>query len=169
MMFSVGVIAVRYDWFKIMSKHHIKVWSITIAATVVLFYLYAFLALGLDSDFSVLMGGPTVHALVFAVVDNVICMGMIFVLIPVFYTRFNKQGSLLRNLSASAFRMYLVHPPILVLVSLGLASISLIPAAKLAIVFPLAVILCYLASHFVLPRIRLNQPTRVTQNKRHIL
>jgi hypothetical protein len=154
MMFSVGVIAVRYDWFKKMSKDHVKAWSITIAATVVLFYLYAFLVLGLDSDLSVLMGGPTVHALIFALVDNIICMGMIFVLIPVFYARFNEQGILLQNLSSSAFHMYLIHPPVLVLVSLGFASISLIPVIKLAIVFPLAVILCYLASHFVLQKIR---------------
>jgi hypothetical protein len=163
MMFSVGVIAVRYDWFEKMSKDHIKVWSRIITATVVLSYAYVFLVLGWDADLSVLLGGPTLPALLFALVDNVIAMGMIFVLIPIFYAKFNHQGSLLKNLSSSAFHMYLIHPPVLILVSLGFASIPLIPVIKLAIVFPVTIILCYLASHFVIQKIYLNKPTRVTQ------
>ncbi|MHA1192469.1 MAG: hypothetical protein ACTSP9_09250 [Promethearchaeota archaeon] len=81
-------------------------------------------------------------------VDNIICMGMIFVLIKIFYAKFNTQGKILQNLSSSAFYMYLIHPPVLVLVSLGFASMPLFPVIKLAIVFPLTVILCYLISHF---------------------
>jgi hypothetical protein len=166
MMFSVGIIAVRYGWFDKMSRAHVKAWSITIAAAIVAFYAYALLVLGLEADFGVMMGGPTLHALVFAVIDNVICMGMIFVLIPVFYARYNQQGSLMRRQSASAFYMYLIHAPILISVSLALASISIIPAVKLAIVFPLAVILCFLVSHYVLQRIRLPRPRRVAQGNR---
>jgi len=164
MMFSVGVIAIRYDWFEKMTRRHVKVWSIIIAATFVLFYMYAFIALGIVSDYSVLFGGLTLHALVFAVVENVIAMGMIFVLIKIFYAKFNKQGKILKNLSSSAFPMYLIHPIVLVFVSLGFASIPLLPAVKLAIVFPLTVIICYLLSHFVLEKIHLSKRTRVTQN-----
>ena len=147
-----------------MSKDHIQAWSITVAATVVLLYLYLFLVLGLDSDLSALAGGPTLPGLVFALVDNVICVGVIFVLIPIFYARFNHQGTLLQNLPSSAFHMYLIHPPILVLVSLGFASILLLPVLKLAIVFPLTVILCYLASRLVLQRTHLNREG-ATQNR----
>jgi hypothetical protein len=156
MMFSVGILSLRYDWFKKMSKDHIKNWSITIAVSFVLLSLYWFVFLGVDTDLSVALGGATLAAFLFAVVDNIICMGMIFILIPIFYARFNEQGPLLRNLSASAYHMYLVHPPILVLVSLGFASIPLIPLIKLAIVWPLTVFLCYLFSHYVLQKIRLN-------------
>ncbi len=153
MMFSIGIIAARYDWFEKMSKNHVKVWASIIAVTVVLFFLYFFIFLGIDADFSVLLGGPTLPALVFSLVDNVICMGMIFVLIPIFYTKFNDQGVLLKNISDSAFYMYLIHGPILVAVSLVFVSIPLFPVIKLAIVFPLTVILCYLASHFVLQKV----------------
>jgi hypothetical protein len=117
MMFSVGVIAVRYDWFEKMSKEHIKVWSIIITVTVVLLYLYAgliFGVLGTEPDFNIFAGGPTLHALVFSLGDNVICMGMIFVLIPIFKIKLNDQGPFLQSLSSSSFHMYLVHAPILV-------------------------------------------------------
>ena len=165
MMFAVGVIAVRYGWFEKMTKKHVKAWSITIAAVFVLFYLYAFLFVGMDADFSVFMGGTSVAALFWLVAESIICVGMIFVLIPVFHAKFNHQGTLLHNLSSSAYQMYLIHPPILVLVSLAFASVLLIPVVKLAIVFPSTVILCYLASHYVIEKIQLNKRTSVTERR----
>ena len=164
MMFSVGIIAYKYSWFEKMTRHHVKVWSIIILATVLLFYTYFLVFLGVDSDYSVVLGGPNFPALIFALVDNIICMGMIFVLIKIFYAKFNKQGKILQNLSSSAFPMYIIHPLVLIPVSLGFASISLNPVIKLAIVLPLTVILCYLLSHFVLQKIHLKKRTRVTQN-----
>jgi hypothetical protein len=163
MMFSVGVIAFRYDWFEQMSKDHVKTWAMTMAAAWVLFYLYGFLVLGLDADFSVVLGGPTLAAFLFALAEGVICMGMIFTLIPIFRAKFNRQGTLLRNLSASAFHIYLIHPPVLVLVALAFTSIPLIPIIKLAIVWPLTVMLCYLASHYGLQRIDLKKLKGGTQ------
>ena len=153
MMFCIGIVAIRYDWFEKMTKDHIKNWSYTIIAAVVLFFLYFFMFIGIDSDYSVVLGGANPHALVFTLVDNIISMGMIFWLIPIFYLKFNKQGVLLQKLSDSSFYMYLIHAPILVTVSLVFAPLPLFPIVKLAIVFPLTVILCFLTSHFVLRKI----------------
>jgi len=153
MMFSVGVIAVKYDWLEKISKDHIKVWSITIIATIIVFFIYFFAFIGIDSDYNVVLGGFNPHALAFALADNILCMGMIFVLIPIFRLKFNHQGIFLKNLSASSFHMYLIHAPILVAVSLIFAPLPLFPIVKLVIVFPLTVLLCFLASHFVLRKI----------------
>jgi hypothetical protein len=161
LMFSVGVVAFRYDWFAKMSRVHVRIWSITMAVVFVLFYLYGFLVLGLDSDFDVMLGGPTLHALVFALAESVVCMAMVFVLLPIYHSRYNSQGVLARKLSASAYHIYLIHPPILVLVALAFASIPIIAVLKMAIVFPLAVVLCYLFSHYLLQRIDLKKLVRV--------
>ena len=164
MMFSVGIIAYRYGWFEKMTRHHVKVWAITIFVTVMLFFTYFFVVVGVDSDFSVFFGGPNINALIFALVDNIACMGMIFVLIKIFYAKFNKQGKILQNLADSSFHMYLIHPFVVIPVSLGFAFIPLSPIIKLFIVFPVSVILCYLLSHFVLQKIHFKKHTRVTQN-----
>ena len=153
MMFCVGIIAARYQWFEKMSNKHTKFWTGVISITVVLFFLYFFLFLGIDADLSILLGGPTLPSLIFSLVDSIICMGMIFVLIRLFYTKFNKQGKLMKNLSDSSFPMYLVHPPIVVAVTLLFAPIPFIPIIKLVIVFPLSVVLCYLVSYYVLLRL----------------
>ncbi len=165
MMFCVGVIAYRYGWFEKMTRHHVKVWAITIFALVMLFFTYFFVFVGVDSDFSVFLGGPHPNALIFALVDNIACMGMIFVLIKIFYAKFNKQGKILQNLADSSFNMYLIHPFVVIPVSLGIAFIPLSPIMKLAIVFPVSVIFCYLISHFGLEKIHLKKHTGVTQNR----
>jgi len=164
MMFSIGVICIRYLWFEKMTKKHVKIWLITIIISLVVIYIDFFIAIAIEVDFVDFSGGANIHAFLFALVDNVICMGVIFVLIKVFYAKFNKQGPILRNLSTSAYHMYLLHPLILVTVSLGFASLRLYPYIKLAIVFPLAVIICYLLSHYVLEKIHLKKRTRITQH-----
>jgi len=89
---------------------------------------------------------------------------MIFVLIKIFYAKFNKQGKILKNLSDSSYNMYLIHPFVVISISLTIASIPLSPLIKIAIVLPVAFILCYLISHFVLEKIHLKKRKRVTQN-----
>ena len=157
MMFSVGIIAYRYGWFEQMTRRHVKVWAITILVAFILINLYLAFFVGFDSDLSVFLGGPNLSALVFAMAENVISMGMIFVLLKVFYAKFNEQGNILQNLSSSAFYMYLIHPIILVPVSLGFVYLPLLPVIKLIIVFPLTVVLCYLVSHYVLEKIHLKK------------
>lgn len=157
MMFGVGIISVRYLWFEKMTRKHVKLWLTAIIVSAVLIYLDFFLVLGVDADLIVFSGGLNFHALLFAIADNVICMGVIFVLIKVFYAKFNRQGSLLRNISSSAYHMYLVHPPILVALSLGIASLELGPILKIGIVFPLAILICYLVSHYITGKIHLKK------------
>ncbi|MFW9820381.1 MAG: acyltransferase family protein [Candidatus Thorarchaeota archaeon] len=164
MMFSVGIIAFRYGWIEKMRKKHVKVWAIIIVITFIFFFLYTAFVVGLDADLSVFMGGFNFHALFFAIVESIISMGMIFVLIKIFYAKFNKQGKILQNLSSSAFYIYLIHPPVLILISLGFANFSIVPAIKLLIIFPLTVIVCYLLSHFVLEKIHLKKGKLSTQN-----
>ena len=164
MMFSVGVICIRYLWFEKMTKKHVKNWLITIIISLVVIYIDLIIALIMDIDFEIFTGGLNLHAFLYALVDNVISMGVIFVLIKVFYAKFNKQGPILQKLSTSAYKMYLLHPIILVAVSLGFASIHLYPIIKLALVFPITLLLCYLVSHYVLEKIQLKKRITAIEN-----
>jgi hypothetical protein len=153
MMFSVGIIAIRHNWFEKVSKDNVKIWSITIVLMYSIIFLYTVFFMGLDADFTVFLGGFSLPAFLFALSETIIAVGMIFVLIPIFYLKLNFQGEILQKLSASAFHMYLIHAPILVTISLLFAPISIFPIIKLATVFPLTVIICYLISHYFLRKI----------------
>ncbi|MHA2326961.1 MAG: acyltransferase family protein [Candidatus Hodarchaeales archaeon] len=155
MMFIVGVLSFRNDWFHKVTNSQIKQWAITILALVIFFTLYVIIAFALAGEqaFSNLQGGFTLSSLVFSVVDNIICVAMIFVLIPLFRSRFNNQGNLIRKFSDNAYHIYLVHAPILVIVSLAIATVNIPSLVKLIIVYPLTVVFCFLFSQFALRKI----------------
>ena len=165
LMFSIGVISVRYLWFEKMTKKHVKMWLITIIIALVIIYIDFMIAILTEVDLIDFTGGANYHSFLMSLVDNIICMGVIFILIKVFYAKFNKQGTILRNLSTSAYHMYLVHPPVLLVLSLSLASLTLHPLIKMGIVFPSAVLICYLISHYVLQKIKWKRHDKNTQKQ----
>ena len=77
---------------------------------------------------------------------------------------FKSKKMITLMISSSAFYMYLIYPLVLIPLSLGFTFLPLFPVIKLAIVFPLTVILCYLISHFILEKIPMKKRTRDTQN-----
>ncbi|MHA2164014.1 MAG: acyltransferase family protein [Candidatus Thorarchaeota archaeon] len=149
MMFSVGVIAVRYGWFDQMTRHHVKVWAITIFTVMILYFTYFFVFVGVESDYTLFFGGLNQEALVFALVDNIICMGMIFVLIKIFHAKLNTGGSKQKILADNSYLVYLIHPFIVLPLSLGLAPVYLSPLIKLVIVVSASVFLCYLITYLI--------------------
>lgn len=153
MMFIVGVISYRHKWFEKMEFFQVKKWVAIILASVLFSVLYIIFIFGLDSDLSLMAGGLTIHALVYAMVDNIICMGMIFVLIPIFRNKINTQGNIAKELSDNAYNMYLLHAPMLVLVSLIVATMILLPVVKMFLVSITTIIFCFLASRYLLKRI----------------
>jgi hypothetical protein len=165
MMFSVGIIAYRYGWFDQMTRRQVKIWIITIFAAVMFFFTYFFIFVGVNSDYSLFFGGFYLQALIFALVEGIACMGIIFVLIKIFYAKFNKQGKFLKNFADSSYSIYLIHPFVAIPVSLGIASIALSPLIKIIIVLTVTVIICYLISHFILQKIHLKKRMKVTQNE----
>lgn len=150
LMFIFGIFAYRYDWFKKMDKSHMKKWIVIILASAIFFLLYVAFIFRIDTDFNAMAGGFTLDALIYAIIDNIICMGMIFTIIPIFRDRFNNTGKLMKSLSINAYYMYLVHAPLLVLVSLLVASIMVMPGVKLFLVSFITIILSYLFSNYLL-------------------
>jgi fucose 4-O-acetylase-like acetyltransferase len=149
MMFGVGVVAYRNGWFDQMRRHHVKVWAITIFVVVMLYFTYFFVFVGVEADYTVFFGGPNLEALIFALVDNIICMGMIFVLLKIFLAKFNTAGSVQKFLADNSYLVYLIHPFVVVPISLGLAPVFLSPLIKLVIVVPVSIILCYLITYLI--------------------
>ena len=114
-----------------------------------LYFTYFFVFVGVESDYTLFFGGPNVEALVFALVDNILCMAMIFVLIKVFYAKLNTRGKVLKNLADNSYLVYLIHPFVVIPISLGLASMALSPLIKVAIVVPASIIVCYLITYLI--------------------
>ena len=76
-------------------------------------------------------------------------MGMIITLLVWFRRRFNHQGSLAKAMSASAYTVFIIHAPVIVLVTLTLQDISLYPLIKYPLVALIVVPLCFLLGNYI--------------------
>ncbi|MHA2117257.1 MAG: hypothetical protein ACXABM_17315, partial [Candidatus Thorarchaeota archaeon] len=70
--------------------------------------------------------------------------------IKLFYAKFNTGGNVQKILADNSYLVYLIHPFIVVPISLGLAPVFLSPLIKLAIVVPVSIILCYVIGHLLI-------------------
>jgi len=141
-LFILGLMAYRRNWFMGVSEATGKLWfKITIA--LILLLPVMFIAGGAD-DPTPFFGGVHWQALVLALWEQFLCIAMIITLLVWFRKQFNHQGSLAKTMSASAYTVFLIHAPVIVLVALALQNISLYPLIKYPLVALIVVPLCFL-------------------------
>jgi surface polysaccharide O-acyltransferase-like enzyme len=156
-LFFVGVIAYRGDWFQRTSVAAAKLWlRIVLVLILVLFPILFALSGALEGNTDAVAGGLTWQSFAFSTWEEFICVGFIIILLVWFRERFNRQGALAKAMSDSTFAVYFIHAPVLVFLALGLRTLSLHPLLKWVLVSPVAIVLCFLIAYFLrkLPLLR---------------
>jgi peptidoglycan/LPS O-acetylase OafA/YrhL len=74
----------------------------------------------------------------YALWESLVCVAMGAGLLVLFREHFNRKGLLAKLLSDNSFAIYVVHPPVLVGLTLAFAAVALPPLTKWIIVWPLA-------------------------------
>jgi surface polysaccharide O-acyltransferase-like enzyme len=143
-LFFVGVIAYRGDWFQRISVATGKLWLVTVLFLILVVFPIIFVLVGaLEGNTDAVAGGLTWQSFIFSVWEELICVGMIIILLVWFRERFNRQGAVAKAMSDSTFAVYFIHAPVLVFLALALRGVTLYPLLKFALVAPAAVILCF--------------------------
>jgi surface polysaccharide O-acyltransferase-like enzyme len=148
-LFIVGIVAYRRNWFSALTIAQGKVWFGAVVILLVLFPVLFVAAGALEGDVDQAMGGVHWQSLAYSVWEQFMCMAMVITLLVWFRTKFNRQGSLARAMSASAYATYIFHRPTIILLALALQSIKLDLALKFVLVAPLAVALSFLVGYVV--------------------
>lgn len=156
-LFVVGIIAYRGNWFLGISKRMGRLW-LGIAAFCILVLLPLVFVLGgaLEGRVAPFLGGVSWQSFALSVWEQFVCVGMVIGLLIWFRERLNRQGVLAKGLAASAYTVYLIHAPVLVLLALALRGIGLHALLKFVLVAPLAIALCFLIANYLrqLPLVR---------------
>ena len=76
-------------------------------------------------------------------------------LLSFFQRKYNRESKFSKILSANAFSVYLIHAPIIVLLSYALQAVVLHPLLKFTLASVIAVPLCFLISNFIVLKIPL--------------
>ncbi|MFC2030914.1 acyltransferase family protein [Chloroflexota bacterium] len=148
-MFIAGIVAYRRNWFSALTTSQGKVWLGVVMLLLVLFPVLFVAAGALDGDIDSAMGGVHWQSLAYSVWEQFMCMAMVVTLLVWFRTRFNRQGSLARKMSAAAYATYIFHRPTITLLAVALMSIRLDLALKFVLVAPVAVALSFLVGYVV--------------------
>jgi fucose 4-O-acetylase-like acetyltransferase len=139
-LFAVGIVAARRDWFRSIPDR--MGWiglAVSAAVTVALFP--AALLTGLQAGS--FAGGPHWQAAAYALWDSTLAVGMFLGLLVIFRRWANRAGTLWNELSRSAFGVYVMHPPLVVAVTLVLIGLPLEPLLKLLLAIAIALPLCF--------------------------
>jgi glucan biosynthesis protein C len=144
--FILGVIAFRRDWFRTIPNAMGKVgFGVALVATILLLPL----VLGNGGITQESAGKGYWQSAVFALWDSTFAVGMCLGLLTFFRRFFNGSGRFSRFLSQHAFTVYIIHPPILVLLALALRGIHPEQLLKYGLAVLISVPLCFALAYLV--------------------
>lgn len=156
-LFAIGIAAWRHDWLRQLSWKQARPWVVTLAIAWPLLPAGILLALALRafgaSNFG---GGLSWQSALYAFWEPFVAWGLIALWLLVSRARMNQPSALWTWLSRRAYTVYIVHPVVLVGISLLLRGWIAPALVKFAVVGSLACIACWLvADPFVrLPGVR---------------
>jgi glucan biosynthesis protein C len=145
-LFAVGAAAYRGDWLSRISVGAGKAWACATAVLIGLLPVLFLASAGPDGDFSPALGGWHWQAFVYAVWEQLTGMAMIITLLVFFREWANRPSGLWKTLSGHAYAVYVIHPLILILLTLSVRQIALSPLIKFLLVGSAAVVLSYLVA-----------------------
>jgi glucan biosynthesis protein C len=149
-MFIVGIVAYRRNWLVRIPDSMGKVWlGVSLLFILILFPALFVLGGAPSGNTSPFMGGFHWQCFGYAVWEQFTGVAMIISLLFVFRKHFNRQARLSRAMSASSYTAYVIHAPVVVLVTLAMRNISLYHLLKFALVVVVAVPLCFALANFI--------------------
>jgi fucose 4-O-acetylase-like acetyltransferase len=155
--FAVGIVAYRHNWFERFSSAQARLWRWVALALVPLLPALAIAAGALSGEMDTrAAGGFNWLSLAYSLWEGFMGVAMVITVLIWVRDRFNRQGRLLRAMSAASYAVYVLHPLLIVPLALALSGVRLDLGLKFVLVAPLAVVLCFLVGHFVrrLPLVR---------------
>jgi surface polysaccharide O-acyltransferase-like enzyme len=126
-----------------------KFWSSIAIIFIVILFPALFVLGGAPDDISLFMGGVHWQCFAYAVWEQFVGVAMIISLLVLFRNRFNRQRKAAKAMSASSYTAYIVHAPVLVLLTLAIRNITLYPLLKFALAGPIAILLCFALGNFI--------------------
>jgi surface polysaccharide O-acyltransferase-like enzyme len=144
--FILGIVAARNHLFeKFDIKKSRPFLNIALRLIGIGFFLIYLVKIITGSAADTFTGGGSYQSLILAVWEQTTGISIMVVLLGYGREKWNRQSILLKNMSRSAYALYIIHPVILVSLAILFSRFVTDPAFKLLIVAPLAVFFSFLA------------------------
>lgn len=155
-LFALGTIAYENDWLdKITDKISSFYFRVAILCFFILICILALFMIFGDGNLDAFMGGMSIQALLYALWEPFMCVGISLKLITVFRKKYDTPSDFWTGISLDTYPVYVIHAPINVFLECILKTSSLNPLIKFIIVFSGTCVICFVVSHFVIRRLPL--------------
>jgi len=145
--FVFGVRAYRGAWLERLDGRRAAPWFRLAIGFIVALPAIFVLDGALGGSEGAFLGGLHWQALVYALWEPVVCVGICLKLLVLFRKRFNKAGSLSRSLSSSAYAAYIIHPLFVILATRLARDWPIHPALTFLIISPFVVGTSFVAAN----------------------
>ena len=149
-LFIVGIMAYRRNWLTRIPDAMGRFWLCAAVVLVLIVFPALFVAGGaIGGDIAAFTGGLHWQCFAYAVWEQVAGVAIVIGLLALFAKRLNHQGKLAQAASTSAYTAYIIHGPIIILVTLAIRNVTLYPLLKFALAVVLSVPLCFALANVI--------------------
>lgn len=147
-MYLLGIIASRKKWLERLSYKASRAWFI-VALSVIPLIVLAWINVTTHPDqVAQYIGGSNWKALFLAFWEAVVCVGFCFFLIMAFQKYLNTSNRVFANMAAASYTAYIIHPLIVVSITILFEAVPLSALYKFFIVSLMSITFCFIISHF---------------------
>lgn len=149
-LFALGIIAYQQKWLDSITPRMGWRWFIFVQVLILIVFPVLFTLGGAaEAGVEPFMGGFNWKCFAYAIWEQLVGIGMIVALFGIFKSRFNKQGSVAKKLSTSAYAVYVFHTPILLLISAIFLDFSIPQILKFVVLAPIALLVCFAVGYLI--------------------
>lgn len=153
-LYALGAISYENHWLdKITDKMSSYYFKVSIICFTLLIVVLAVFMISGNSNVDGFMGGMSFQALVYALWEPFMCVGISLKLITVFRKKHDTPSDLWTGLSLDTYPVYVIHAPVNVFLECMLITSALSPVIKFIIVYLATCVICFALSHFILRRL----------------
>ncbi len=158
-LFAIGIAAWRYDWLRLLEWRHARPWVIGLIVSWPALPVGILVARSLYGPSTANFGGGfSWTSVLYSMWEPFVAWGLIAAWLLLFRSRMNQESAVWRWLNRRAYAVYIIHPPILVGISLLLHPWIAPALLKFCVTGALSCIACWLLAD---PLVRLPGLRRV--------
>jgi hypothetical protein len=148
-LFVLGIVAYKNNWLDSITFKTGKKWFLFAQLIIFIAFPAVFILGGSFDEAELFMGGATWQSAGYAILEQLLGFSLIIGLLGIAKKLANRQGDFARQLSDSAYGVFVFHAPVIVAIGLIFKSWQTTPLLKFITLAPVALTACFFLAWLV--------------------
>ncbi|PKL68011.1 MAG: hypothetical protein CVV30_11750 [Methanomicrobiales archaeon HGW-Methanomicrobiales-1] len=148
-LFIIGIYAAHNNWFDDIPSRVGKMCTLAALLLVAFQIVFMYVITNSPAGLEPVVGGLHWQAVLYAFWEQMAGVMIITALLWIFSLWLNRQGPVTSAMGGDSYTVYIIHPVVLVSLSLVFAGLAIPSLAKFAVVLPLTICLSFALAHVI--------------------